>query len=205
MTINKLLKTSATPCLPDLEEIKRFFHKYAGDYHNCQLPEVKQSRQQETKVTIEMFFELLNKIAKDNPTHDRHWRQRRDFWRDYLANGQVEDAWMVLGKKYLYDLNSLPPEAKQLGYGSFINNQTITNRHCAIIMKMKNLIVVEFSHSGALRIWRIINRHAPQLRQKYYEPIKLRRHQDQRFVHSKNWQQKVREFIDRELNKGGNK
>ena len=202
--MNKSLKTSANPCLPDLEGVKRFFRKYAGDYQSFQLPVIKQSRQEETKVTIDMFFDLLNKIAKDNPVHDRHWRQRRDFWRNHLANGQVEDAWMVLGKKYLYDLNSLPSEAKQLGYGSFINNRAITNRHCAIIMKMKNLIVVEFSHSGALRIWRITNRHAPRLRQKYYQPIKLRWHQDQRFIHGKNWQQKVQGFIDRELNKGGN-
>ena len=204
MDSDKLLRTSHTPCLPDLEEIKRVFRQYASNYDNYQPSEIEQLRQEETKVTIEVFFELLNKIAKDDPIHDHHWRQRRDFWYEYLVNGQVEDAWMVLGKKYLYDRNSLPPEAKQLGYGSFINNQGITNRHCAIIMKIKNLIVVEFSHNGALRIWRTSNRYAPRLRQKYYQPSKLQWHQDQRFVHSKNWQQKVQGFISNELNMGGN-
>ena len=204
MHINKTLKTSDRPCLPDLEEIKQLFHKHAGNYHSYQLPEIEQPRQEETRVTIEVFFQLLNKIAKDNPIHDSHWQARREFWRDYLANGQVEDAWIVLGKKYLYNIDSLPPAAKQLSYGTFINNQTITGRHCAIIMKIKNLIVVEFSHNGALRIWLITNRHAPRLHQKYYQPIKLQWHQDRRFVHSKNWQQKVRNFIHSELNKGDN-
>ena len=198
MTINKLLKVSSTPSLPDLEQVKEFFHKYAGNYCDYQLPEVRQQRREETKVTIEVFFQLLNRIAKDNPIHDRHWQQRREFWRAYLVDDQVEDAWMILGKKYLFNIDTLPPEARQLGYGSFINNQTITTSHCAMIMKIKNLIIVEFSHSGALRIWRVTNRHAPQLRRKYYKPINLRWHQDQRFVHRRNWQQKVKKFIDNE-------
>lgn len=198
MDIDKSLKITNTPCLPNLEEVKSIFRRYAGNYHDYRSTETKQHYQERARVTIEIFFNFLSKIARDNKVHDRHWQARRDFWRTYITNGKVEDAWIVLGKKYLDDINSLPLEAKQLGYGAFINNKGISLSHCAIIMKLKNLIIVERSHSGALRIWRDRNRHAPLLGKKYYQPYDLQWNEDRRFVHSKKWQRKVKIFINNE-------
>lgn len=201
MHLQKLypLKVMSSPQLPDIEEVKKKFRKDAGNYDGHQLPEIEEQRRREkAKVTIEVFFQLLNKIAKDDEMHDRHWRARREFWRTYIAAGKIEGAWMVLGKKYLHDIDSLPSAAKELGYGIFINHNGISPSHCAIIMKIKNFIIVEWSHNGALRIWRAKNFPVPALRRKYYRPYELRLNEDKHFVHRKNWQQRVREFIDGE-------
>lgn len=201
MHLKKLypLKVMSSPQLPDIEEVKKIFCKHAGNYDDYQLPENEEQRRREkAKVTIEVFFQLLNKIAEGDKTHDRHWRARREFWRTYIAAGKVEDAWMVLGKKYLHDIDSLPSAAKELGYATFINHNKISPSHCAIIMKIRNFIIAEWSHNGALRIWRAKNSSAPKLHRKHYYPHKLKKNEDKCFVHHKNWQQHVREFIDDE-------
>lgn len=199
MYLQKLypLKVMSSPQLPDIEEVKKNFRKHAGNYDDYQLPEIEaQRRREKAKATIEVFFQLLNKIAKDDEMHDRHWQARREFWRTYIAEGRVEDAWMVLGKKYLDDIDSLPSAARELGYGTFINHNRIRLSHCAIIMKIRNFIIVEWSHSGALRIWCAKSFSAPALHRKHYYPYELQHNEDKYLCHYKGWQRHVRAFID---------
>lgn len=98
--------------------------------------------------TMQDFFSLLSAVAKTDRTADRHWHYRKAFWESYLKRGVVLDAWVVFGSKAKELANSfLNPEMK---YATLTGGQNI---HSALLIKIDNLVILEWSHSGAIRVW----------------------------------------------------
>lgn len=148
-------------------------------------------------VTLKSFFALLDHVARTDSTHDRHWQARKQFWQDYLDRGKIKGAWVVLGKKY-FDNQSFF-SAGNLKFGKFIAYTGIQSSHCAIIMQVNDGTLTEWSHSGALRIWRKDEEGAPKMYQDTYHPDDLKnkqRYEDGYVVHGGNWQEKAREILE---------
>ena len=148
-------------------------------------------------VTLRSFFALLDYVAQHDDMHDRHWRERKEFWQGYLDAGKITGAWVVLGRKYLYNHDFL--NKGNLKFAKFSTHAGIQSSHCAIIMQVNGLVLTEWSHVGALRIWETGDRRAPQLYQEAYDPDDLKSiktYEDGYLPHHRNWQERARDILD---------
>lgn len=159
-----LLKPFAEGYLPHgaRDQLEPFFMRHFGD---PRIPSGKANwsgvpenfrrviRRWLTEQTLEAFFRLIRETALD-----QHWFFRQTFWRAYFDNDLIHDAWFVLGTKARRLMNSLP-EAKDLAYGLL---RGAASDQSVLILRMSGATAVEWSHSGACRIWLDDNPNTPE-------------------------------------------
>jgi len=148
-------------------------------------------------VTLRAFFALLDHVASQDSTHDRHWQARKKFWQGYLDRKKITGAWVVLGKQYFYNHEFL--NVGDLKFGKFSSRKGIQSSHCAIIMQINGRTLTEWSHVGGLRIWEKDDERAPQLYLATYHPDALkdkRRYEEGYVPHQGNWQEKARALLE---------
>ncbi|MCG9737675.1 EH signature domain-containing protein [Shewanella insulae] len=147
--------------------------------------------------TLEDFFSLLDYVSRGDETADRHWRYRKAFWKAYLDVEAIDEAWLVLG-----------PYAKSMtnhflkgdsSYGAFIRGSGVNNRHSALILRIGNLIITEWSHSGKYRYWLETSQYAPKFYLSDYTRkmlVNLPYHEDSHY-NSENgtWQRQLSDSI----------
>jgi hypothetical protein len=106
-------------------------------------------------ITLREFFDVISDRADE-----AHWRYRNAFWTAVLDADLVEDAWVLLGRDVQEQTRSRfgrdIPCGRLIG---FAGGQSV------ILMRLRNLVVAEVSHSGALRIWRDSDTQAPAMGQ----------------------------------------
>ena len=115
--------------------------------------------------TVKAFVQILEKTA------DVTWRYRQKFWMAYIDANHVDDAWLALGDDALREVKINLIQNYRLGYGSLDGAQ---KNQSVLIIKIKNLIFTEWSHSGSLRACNINNINAPKLRLMHYDADLLR-------------------------------
>lgn len=93
------------------------------------------------KATLEDFFAVINATAEA-----RHWWERREFWLGYYNKGVITDAWVAFGPR-------AATKARQLEqrYASLVN--ATDNAHSAVILRISDLVIVEWSHNGRCRFF----------------------------------------------------
>lgn len=105
---------------------------------------------------IQAFFHLINSAGVD-----KHSEFRKVFWRKYLENGHISNAWLVLtqsmAKKALLEL-----ELNEYDFGILQKHRRVDDNHCVLLMQIKDYLIAEWSHIGKCRIWHIENPYAPQ-------------------------------------------
>lgn len=115
--------------------------------------------------TLDDFFRLLDRTALD-----RHWRQRKAFWKVYLDMNVITDAWLVLGQHARRQGRKILGAAGgtwgQLGGGG-------DNSQSVLLMRLGGLTIAEWSHNGSCRIWLEGARAAPALYQRTYRRSQL--------------------------------
>lgn len=152
------------------EKLKAFFIKCYGD------PRLNKSRwvgvsdesmavmrQWLVEDTLEDFFKLLSYVAQTDGTADRHWTYRKRFWQAYLRKGYISEAWVALG-----------PNAR-IAAGEFLGEKSsnyaglrgVDRRHSSLIMKIGDLVITEWSHSGSYRAWHEFNEPPMLYRSEY--------------------------------------
>lgn len=187
------------------QAIEAFTDKYLGDPRgNPRWVGVEEEIMQvvlrwKIGVTLRAFFDLLDHVAKQDSTHDKHWRARKVFWQGYLSQGKITGAWVVLGKKYFYNHDFL--KVGNLKFGKFLKHKGIQSSHCAIIMQIRGCTITEWSHVGSLRIWEGDDKRAPQLYKEAYHPDDLKNmqtYEDGFIRHQGNWQERAREILEGE-------
>ncbi|EJG1713943.1 EH signature domain-containing protein [Vibrio parahaemolyticus] len=110
--------------------------------------------------TLEDFFSLLDYVSRGDETADRHWRYRKAFWKAYLDIEAIDEAWLVLGP-YAKSMSNQFLEGGS-SYGVFVRGSGVNSRHSALILRIGNLIITEWSHSGKYRYWFDASPSAPQ-------------------------------------------
>ncbi|MEA2109731.1 MAG: EH signature domain-containing protein [Pseudomonadota bacterium] len=155
------------------------------------------------KSTLEDFFRLLKHVAGNDPDAERMWRDRQQFWTAYLRRNAIGDAWVVLGQK-----------ARQLAEYSFkefkgsyghLQGGNVNPLHSALLMRIDNLIIAEWSHNGKCHIWSENVPNKPLFYKKEYLRDELRNELSDSdinsppFIHVKSnqllWQGRVRNYI----------
>jgi hypothetical protein len=130
-------------------------------------------------LTLEAFFRLLDQTALD-----RHWEQRKAFWKGYLDADVISDAWLVLGKharelgksRFETDLEPVEGRAGEFGQAGGTWGRLGKggdNSQSVLLMRLANLTIVEWSHNGTCRIWLEGNDKAPRLYESDYRRFHL--------------------------------
>ena len=143
------------------------------------------------QATLEAFFDVVDATAKPE-----HWLYRRAFWEAYRRQGYLSDAWVVLGRHARQEVNLRLSHLKG-SYGILRGSQSDQS---VLLMKVGDLVIAEWSHQGACRIWRSQQPEAPKLYQQEYDAAALRdpfpaglfRHDGSVWG---SWQSKVAAFI----------
>ena len=123
--------------------------------------------------SIRLFFKIIEEVVEDG--NDHQFPQRRDFWIDYFNRGLVSDAWVVLAKKGAEEAARYRKQGDhdfaKLSWASLTGAKP---DQCVLLMKIGNITVVEWSHSGACRVWKKDDNNAPKFSSKHYTGSELR-------------------------------
>lgn len=143
--------------------------------------------------SINVFFEIIDKTTRGEG-HAHQFPKRKAFWLSYFQQNAVSDAWVLLGKKasaYVRQLKARgDSDIASLQYGKLIG---ATNEQSVLIMKVGEATVVEWSHSGACRIWLSSDRRAPTLYRYETERQELMKDAPVRITHDHrgNWEARL--------------
>lgn len=145
--------------------------------------------------TLEQFFEIIKKTAKDN-----HWSYRHKFWKAYYDDGYIDDAWVALGKNSRSEARFQSSHGNELMAAS-VKGSGVKTDHSVLIFKVAGLTICEWSHDGKCRVWCESNRKSPKMYEDSYLSEQLREHENVGFPHHSSekysWQKKVAEYIER--------
>jgi hypothetical protein len=113
--------------------------------------------------TLQDFFKLLSHVARNDPMADRHWAYRKRFWQAYLRKGFISEAWVALGPNAYQAASEFLGANKSL-YASL---RAADSKHSSLIMKIGDLVITEWSHSGSYRAWHEFNNPPKFYRSQY--------------------------------------
>lgn len=141
--------------------------------------------------TIASFFHLAASKKADDRAQAR---MRQEFWMSYID--RIDDAWLVADSQSFAALS-----APNLGYGRLVGCRP---GHCALLLKIGGLTIVESSHADHECVWLAGNELAPPLyheRSHAYCPAMFTTGADFSSGYSCHeggkWQERLRSFIAR--------
>jgi hypothetical protein len=142
------------------------------------------------KKAIASFFRLAGRKT-DSRTQTQ---LRQEFWMAYID--RIDDAWLVGGPQSFASMGFPEP-----GYGRLVGCRP---DHCALLLKLGGMTIVETSHAQNERVWLADNELAPPLyheRSRSYCPTMLTTGADFSSGYGcndgRNWQERLHSFIER--------
>jgi hypothetical protein len=159
-----------------------------------------------TEESFEMLIQVLDAVADPG-----HWNDRKDFWSYYLKNEFISDSWVIFGTEAHMQAQKLQREgllSKSAGFAKFRRSSgSVQSSHSVIIMKIGEMVISEWTHSGRVRMFINHSVKAPEFYKAEYSANHIR-HDGYRLSsqyssygnevfldHHSNWQIKVAEFI----------
>ncbi|MDP1598723.1 EH signature domain-containing protein [Phenylobacterium sp.] len=116
-----------------------------------------------TKASVEQFFDIVSETMTDRPDM---WEQRRKFWTAYLKADMISAAWVAFGADGALRASQAARRSSDSGlsmFGRLSSGGGRSSEHAALIMRIGDLTVVEWSHNGRWNIWRRSDSGAPGL------------------------------------------
>jgi len=139
--------------------------------------------------SITLFFSIIEKVVQSQ--HSHQFPVRRAFWLKYFEQGLVQDAWVILGSKAQSEISRLKLEIEDLEAMRWGRLTGASSDQSALLLRLGDITVMEFSHSGRARIWGEKDRNSsrfktiPELHAKSYSADNLRADcpENQMFAH----------------------
>jgi hypothetical protein len=116
-----------------------------------------------TKASVEQFFDIVSQTMRDRPDM---WKERRQFWTDYLRANLISAAWVAFGSDGAWRADDLAKRSNDPAlkmFGRLASGSGKSPEHAALIMQIGDLIVVDWSHNGSWNIWPITAKGRPAL------------------------------------------
>lgn len=148
------------------------------------------------------FRIMMSVISESNDT--QHWMDRSKFWSHYLDQGFIQDAWVAFGPDAARIAKRMVRAGQIESKDMFgvLGRGSIEPLHSALIMKIGDFTVTEWSHSGKVRFYLPENRKAPELYQRTYPVTQIRNETDSDLglIHTPStWHEKVAGLLKYEL------
>ena len=149
--------------------------------------------------TLKDFFQLLDQQARNYKDADRQWPYRSAFWSAYLKKGYIVDAWVVLGEQVQVDAQRFLGRLSAVNYATLISGYNAKKEHAVLMLRLGDLIVVEWSHTSKVRLWHENNSQKPRLYKNSYNRLDLVYGNDFELAHQGaergTWQKKLEQYI----------
>ncbi len=151
-----------------------------------------------TTLRFEKFFQFINQHHKKNgdSTAERQSSARWRFWQSAIDAG-VDEVQLVLGKNLRSQMSQAdrmlirPATLSTQGTG-------FTNDHAALVLKIGDMTMVEWSHSRASSLWIKGNPAAPPCNKSQFTADKMIAGSDEKINHRGSWQSKYADRIYQE-------
>ena len=153
-----------------------------------------------TQASVKQFFDIVGQTMTDRPDM---WAERRKFWTQYLDADMISAAWVAFGSDGASLANRAATRAndKSLSmFGRLASGAGRSSQHAALIMRIGDLTIVEWSHNGKWNIWGPKDKNPPVLfRQNArhlpdYYPLELM-NAPTSSSHMSGWQYKIAQVI----------
>jgi len=152
-----------------------------------------------TKASVDQFFDIVTQST------DRldMWKERRRFWTRYLDANLIQAAWVVFGDRGASLARQAAHNTGDKGlvkFGRLGSGGGRTPEHAALMMRIGDLTIVDWSHNGRWNIWpKEAKKHPDLFRHNAgfradYQPHELM-NAPKYGSHVGNWQYKVDEII----------
>lgn len=153
-------------------------------------------------LTKESFELLMQVLSSTNNTGQ--WKDRAKFWGHYIDHEFVSEVWVVFGPDAYRQAIRLVKEGEIKSRSAFgvLEKENIQPIHSAILMKIGDLIVSEWTHDGKIRIYSSSNPRKPKFYSTRYSPNSIRDDSSPDFVkvHLGAWEYDVETYIYRATN-----
>lgn len=153
-----------------------------------------------TQASVRQFFDIVSETMTDRPDM---WAERRKFWTQYLDAEMISAAWVAFGSDGASraDRAAARTNDKSLSmFGRLASGSGRSPQHAALIMKIGDLTIAEWSHNGKFNIWGLKDKHHPPLfrhntrRLPDYDPSELM-NAPVSGSHMSGWQYKLAQII----------
>jgi len=124
------------------------------------------------RASVAQFFDIVDSTM-NTPDAKRMWRYRRAFWTAYMDD--ITDAWVVFGSRgasLAMDAARRSADNSLREFGTFSTGGAGPT-HAVLILTIGDLLIGEWSHNGACRMW-TSSRRSIEPYQKFYSVPDLR-------------------------------
>jgi hypothetical protein len=118
---------------------------------------------------LDLFIKIIESTAVD-----RQFKPRKAFWLQYFEKDLISDVTLILAADANRIALKMRGELDNAEYMQWANlTGTLTNQS-VLLMRVGDLVIAEWSHSGAMRFWKADGKSAPQFHSKEYLGSELR-------------------------------
>ncbi|UTD26367.1 EH signature domain-containing protein [Bradyrhizobium sp. WD16] len=118
---------------------------------------------------LDLFIRIIEETADDQ------FMPRKKFWLRYFEKGHVTDLTLILAS----DAGRVAKQAQRASpdteYMKWSHLTGANSNQSVLLMRLGDLVIAEWSHSGALRFWRDGDKGAPEFHKPTYVGQELRR------------------------------
>jgi EH_Signature domain len=119
---------------------------------------------------LDLFITIIESTAVD-----RQFRPRKAFWLKYFEKDVISDVTLILAadaNNAARRIRSQMDNTEYMQWGNLIGALTDQS---VLLMRLGDLVIAEWSHSGAMRFWKADDKSAPKFHSKDYVGAALRR------------------------------
>lgn len=120
-----------------------------------------------TRASVFQFFDIVDRSLASDPAGRTMWAYRRKFWTAYLLGEegapQIEQAWVAFGADGAQLARRAARESNEAGLAAFGAQEDKSSVHAALIMRIGDMTIVDWSHNAKCNFWRKGSGRAPEL------------------------------------------
>jgi hypothetical protein len=124
-----------------------------------------------TRASVLQFLDIVDRLMPDHAAK-LMWSYRRAFWLSYLlsdgSSPGIDAAWVAFGDDGARLARQVARETGDKSFRAFGKQHDKSAQHAALILKMGDLTIVDWSHSAKYQVWRPGDKGAPDLFKESY-------------------------------------
>jgi len=119
-----------------------------------------------TRASVLQFLDIVDRLMPDQEAK-KMWAYRRAFWMSYLLGDgtapSIEAAWVAFGYAGAKLADRASRESGDRSFEAFGRQHDKSDQHAALILKIGDLTIVDWSHNAKYQVWRKGDRGIPEL------------------------------------------
>lgn len=119
-----------------------------------------------TRASVLQFLDIVDRLMPDHASK-LMWSYRRAFWMSYLlsdgSSPGIDAAWVAFGDDGARLARKVARETGDKSFTAFGKQTDKSGQHAALILRMGDLTIVDWSHSAKYQVWERGQKGAPEL------------------------------------------